>query len=346
MKNILAFIDAPDPDNFVMLAALNHFFQDATLHVILTGRPVRFNATRDHATWEWDDESSRMAQQASALRIKNFMRHFGMHIPRVYDGGIAPRTLVPHWVHFEEYYKFLDADPLAALRYSELDPQEDLVKLMLEMDECHVVVGGPMTGLAQVLVRNPAVADKIQEVHAMFATWGNVELMQMSDDAPPRGAKQFNVACDPVSAHIVLNGLRCPIYLMPTEVTRVSEIGFQNAQALRKAIGDSAGASALYHLYALWYDAAIRPRQAKNPNELIFIHDLVGAFSLATELRRAIYDVVSIEQPTVPHLPFEHDDWGTVLMQPTNQETTWFAARGLNEGGAGMYLQLLREICH
>lgn len=342
MKEIIAFIDAPDPDNFVMLIALAKLSPDANLHVVLTGRPIKFNADKSHQTWEWDMESSLMAQQASAMRIKNFLRHFEISIVKVYDGGIAPRTLVPHFIHFEEYYKFLDVDPLAALRHSELEPQEDLVRLMLEMDECTVVVGGPMTGLNQVIVRNPEVATRIKEIHAMFATWGEVELMSMGDE--PRGTLQFNVACDPQAAHNILFGLDCPIYLMPSEVTRVAEIGFENAQSLKNALPTNKGTQALYHLYALWYDAAVRPRQDKNPDELIFIHDLVGAFSMHQELRDEIYNVVPIEIINVPSLPTEAKNWGEVIMKQIEGETNRFAAKSLKLDGARKYRLALQTI--
>lgn len=345
-KHIFAFVDAPDPDNFVQLIALYRLNPGANVHICLTGRPVRFNASKEHATWEWDHESSKMAQEASALRAKNFLRHFGVNNVRIFDGGIAPRTLVPHWVHFHEYYKFHDVDPLQAIRHSELDPQEELVKIMLSLPpkSAYVSVGGPMTGLQQVLVRCPDVADRIKELHAMFATWGTVGLMQFDDK--PRGASQFNVACDPQAAHAVLTGLDCPIYLMPTEVTRVKEIGFQNAQKLREFLGDGAGIRALYNLYALWYDAAVLPRQLKNPDELIFIHDLVAAFSLDERLRDGIYDVSPIKITSVPHLVGEKADWGKVEMKKTRKgkNVNRFAATGLKAGGAELYLSALKNV--
>lgn len=362
--HVLAFIDAPDPDNFVMLLALAKLNPGATLHVVLTGRPLRFNADRSHALWDWDMESSMMAQQASAVRARNFMRHFGVRIPAVYDGGIAPRTLVPHWVHFSEYYKFGDIDPLAALRHSELDPMEDLIREVIRWKDksVAVVVGGPMTGLAQMVTRAPDVTAKFAEVHAMFTTWGNVKLMDMG--GAPRGAKQFNVTCDPMAAYQILMGLDCPVYLMPTEVTRVSEIGFVNAQALREALPPGKGVNALYALYALWYDAAVRPRQDKDPNEKIFIHDVVGAFSLDPELRASIYEVVPIEIASVPIHPFEgvtDQDratfaaqgkpvpadlhWGDVLMRETTTVGNRFAATRLKPGGDEAYLRALYDIC-
>ncbi|HEY9785931.1 MAG TPA: nucleoside hydrolase [Candidatus Obscuribacterales bacterium] len=343
-EHILAAIDAPDPDNFVQLLALAKLNPRAQVHVMLTGRPVRFGATREHETWEWDTKSSRMAQEASALRIKNFLRHFGIEVVKVYDGGIAPRTLVPHWVHFAEYYQFHDVDPLKAIRHSELEPQEDLVKIILGLPErsLKVAVGGPMTGLMQLIVRCPDVLLRFKEVHAMFATWGNVELMQFDDKS--RGALQFNVACDPLAAYFVLKGLDCPLYLMPTEVTRVQAIGFENAQTLRDFLPVNAGTEALYYLYALWYDAAVKPRLAKQPDEKIFIHDVVAAFSLSEKLRKAIYNVVPVEILSVPHLPTERKDWGKVLMKETSGETLVYAATALTPRGPGKYLSALRGI--
>lgn len=342
-KNIVAFIDAPDPDNFVMVIALARLNPDANIHLCLTGRPVKFNATKECKLWEFDMLSSRMAQEASAMRLTNFLRHFGVKNLRVYDGGIAPRTLVPHHIHFSEYYKFLDVDPLAAIRHSELEPQEELCRVMMDMDagSCDIAVGGPMTGLHQVLVRCPEVSTRLKSVHAMYATWGTVQLMQMGD--APRGALQFNVACDPHAAHEVLYGLDCPIYLMPSEVTRVKEIGFQNAQSLLEYLPQNSGSRALYNLYALWYDAAVRPRQEKNPDEWIFIHDLVATFSLDDELRNGIYEVVPVEITAVPHLYRDYKDWGKVLMTKTDKPSTRYAGLSLKEGGAAKYLDALKK---
>ncbi len=341
--SIVIFIDAPDPDNFVLIKAIHALFPDDEMKVALTARPVKFYATKDHKTWEWDYQSSRMAQEASAARLKNFMKNLGVSVVDVYDGGIAPRTLVPHFIHFEEYYKFWDVDPIAALRYTELSPQEELVRFMLSR-ECKVVVGGPMTGLRQVIERNPEVAKKITEIHAMFATWGNVALMDFG--GPPRGAQQFNVACDPMSANFILKGLSCPIYLMPTEVTRNSLIGFQNVQELRKALPVTAGVNKMLNMYLFWYDAAVKPRQDKNPEELIYIHDLVSAFSLKTELREKIYSVEPTIIESVPCLPNESSEWGIVKMRlaKKREKTNIFTATGFKEGGEKLYLEALYNV--
>jgi inosine-uridine nucleoside N-ribohydrolase len=342
--HILAFVDAPDPDNFVQILALAKLNPGAVLHVVLTGRPVMLNAGKDNQTWEWDEESSRLVQKVCALRIKNFMARFGLTADDVFDGGIAPRTLVPHHKHFAEYYKFLDVDPVKAVRHSELKPQEDLVKLLMTLPEKSVMVavGGPMTGLHQVIIRNPAVASRFKEMHAMFGTWGKVELMPLGDK--PRNGLQFNTYCDPQAAHAVLTGLDCPIYIMPTEVTRVAAIGFANADKLKEALPDNEGTQALVSLYRIWYED-IKSRQGATEGELIYIHDLVAAFSLDKALREAIYRVVPVEITSVPYLPRESKDWGKIVMQVTDKPTNVYAADALTEGGPAKYLETLRQIC-
>ncbi len=342
---ILACIDAPDPDNFVQLLALHKLNPGAAIDVLLTGRPVHFGATKAEPTWDWDAQSSRMVQEASAFRIKTFLQRFDITGTRVFDGGIAPRTLVPHWVHFADYYKFDDIDPLQAIRNAQLEPQEELLKTLLALPPgtVPVAVGGPMTGLHQLIVRCPEVASRFKEIHAMFATWGNIALMEFGDK--PRGAVQFNVACDPQAAHAILLGLTCPIYLMPTEVTRVKDIGFADMDSLGESLPGTFAARKLMNLYAPWYRAAVAPRQGKDPgDELIYIHDLSAAFSLDETLRKAIYDVVPIKITSVPHLPSESADWGKVLMKQTHRKSSVFAAKALNEGGVAIYIDALRTL--
>lgn len=346
--HVLVAIDAPDPDNFALIIAMKRLYPNAKMWVMVTGRPVRFNATKEHANWQWDVRDSRMALEASAARIRNFVRNYGVRIPEVYDGGIAPRTLIPHHVHFAEYYKYLDVDPLAAIAHSELVPQDELVAELLACPERSVLVavGGPMTGIAQLMARNPLVGSRFSELHAMFATWGTVELMQF--DGPPRGALQFNVACDPQAAYQVLTGLACPIYLLPSEVTRVAEIGFDNAQELRQALEANEGNGRLYLLYCAWYDAAVLPRRnaqiEKNQpvTEKIFVHDVSAGLSSDPAIRAEIYDMVPIEIVSVPHLVGEAADWGKVIMRQTDGPTNRFAARSLTERGAEAYLRHLR----
>jgi len=201
-----------------------------------------------------------------------------------------------------------------------------------------------MAGLRQVVERNPAVVKNIEEIHAMFATWGNVALMDLGGAS--RGTQQFNVACDPSSANFVLKGIDCPIYLMPTEVTCHTPIGFSNVQELRKFLPNNSGVNKLLAFYTIWYDAAVRPRQAKNPEELIYIHDLVSAFSLDADLRDKIYRTVPTVIERVPFLPNESAEWGTVKMRLAKKDepTNVLVSTGFKDGGEKIYLEALCNV--
>lgn len=125
-EKVLVALDAPDPDNLVLLRmAQNLFGEENILGALITGRPIRFDATKETLLEDWNYNHSRVALQASAARLKNFLRAYEADI-EVYDGGIAPRTLVPHYIHFQDYYKFLDIDPLKAVCVSEIEGLEKL----------------------------------------------------------------------------------------------------------------------------------------------------------------------------------------------------------------------------
>lgn len=358
IKAVVAIVDAPDPDNFAQLVAIKRLLPGVLLHVMVTGRPVAFNASAHTPYWDYDDRASRMAQQMSATRIVEFLARCRIDDVNVYDGGIAPRTLVPHSLHFPDYYGFGDIDPLAAICNSQLRPLSELICELNKVDQFSVAVGGPMTGLRPLLEHEPSLVGKLNVITAMFATWGDVRLMQMGDEL--RGAVQFNVACDPVSANWVLTGLppSCKLILMPTEVTRVEEIGFHNLEALERALQNSDGALSvsaceLLKLYKVWYTSVIKPRQVAQlakglpVTERIWIHDLVAALALDTELCASIYDIVPIDILEVVHRPSDlAKDWGTVRMSELSPDraSNAYAAKTLKPGGAERYLAALRSI--
>jgi inosine-uridine nucleoside N-ribohydrolase len=307
---------------------------------------VNTQANKGTPIWSYDTEESRLAQKLSAARVHGFLGKCGINDVEIFDGGIAPSTLVPHHVHFPDYIGFEDVDPLSSFTHSHLQDQDKLAHQLSQAQSFSVVVGGPMTGLAQLLqrsVRGPdaskisLLAEKISEVHAMFASWGNIQLMPIGD--APRGSEQFNVACDPLAAYVVLMGLECPIYLLPSDVTRVSEIGFQDTEELRASMPSTPGADELVRLYEIWYKVAVKPRAG----ERIYIHDLAPALSLHPQLREEIYEMVPV-QWKVPHLPSEAAEWGRVIMAESQKSNGHFAAKSLRSGGAERYLQSLYSL--
>lgn len=353
-RTILIVIDTPDPDNLAQIAATRKLFPNAIIHAMVTGRPVAFDATKEVPIWKYDVKHSRAAQLVSAARVRAFVKRCGLPEVRVFDGGIAPRTLVPHWVHFEDYEGFRDVSAVKALCEPKLEPLHDLIEALMGVEAFSIAVGGPMTGLMQLFQQAPSLIAKVTVITAMFATWGEVNLMDLGSG--PRGAVQFNAACDPVAANYILKGLpkTCRLILMPTEVTRVQEIGFLDPDKLTAALRDTEErtgdvARELNKLYHVWYENAVKPRQKPNKDgvvtELIWIHDLVAALALDPKLLEEIYDVVPIEIGNVTHAPCEPEkEWGTVKMAQVEpgREVNTFAAKALKPGGAAQYLAALR----
>ena len=98
-SHIVAFIDIPDPDNFVLLIVLGMLFRLAKIYVVITGRPVHPNPCKEIKTWEWDTAFSEAVLKVNAGRTKHLLETFRMHA-KLYHGGIAPTTPVPHLIHF------------------------------------------------------------------------------------------------------------------------------------------------------------------------------------------------------------------------------------------------------
>ncbi len=332
MKNYLLAIDSPDPDNLVLVRLAQNLLMKKgdTVNVLLTGRPINFDTESKPDLETWNYDHSRMALTASAARLKNFLRSFDSKI-NVFDGGIAPRTLVPHHFHFQDYYKFLDIDPLRSIAVSELDNIE-LLADEIKDDEFTVLVGGPMTGLANLIQRFPKVADNISEVHAMYASLGTVKLLDLGD--APRGAKQFNVACDPFSGKYVVDALDCPIYFITSDCTREDKIAFDTPYELRDLLKDNPGNRNLINLYNIWYANAVEPRGDK-----IFIHDVCVAIS-ASEHGRKVYDFTPMEITRFPTLPAEKEDWGVIEFKENPRSNLHVSTKVKNPA---LYKSILRE---
>jgi hypothetical protein len=244
MEKILIAVGAPDPDNFALISMCYSMFgKENVLGVLLTGRPVNLNATKETPIDEWNLKESKLVQQMSAARMKVFMKKYGVETA-IFDGGIAPNTLVPHHLHFKDYYKFEDIDPLQALSKNQLSGISDLEKA-ISGEEITILVGGPMTGVYNLLTKNPGL--RVKSLHAMYGALGTVKLTNFGSET--RGQRQFNVVCDSKAGKYVLENLHCPIYLVPTDCTRDERLAFNSPAELRKLLEGNEGNSTLLNLY-------------------------------------------------------------------------------------------------
>ena len=342
-KQIVVFVNFPDIDNYALLLAVHRLYPTATIKIVLIGRPVKFEATVSDETWDYVAEHSEIVQRLNAVRVVNFLKQFGIHRSAdIYDGGIAERTPIPHHLHIRDYAEFGDIDGIASVTNDILQPLTNLIVEMLE-GKWTILVGGPMTGLHKILNRLPPVQNNIEAVYAMCGSWGTSQMMDVGGG--DRSGKNFNVTCDPVAAHAVLSGLTCPVTLFPTEITRISEIGFSTANDLRmflnsKLIGQE-GIEYFCNLYDIWFEKVLQPLQGE-----IYIYDLAAAFGSVTTLCASMYEVVPVQINNVPHLVHEAENHGRIDMEKLTDESesNRFAAKGFKQGGEQLYRQALLEI--
>lgn len=134
-----------------------------------------------------------------------------------------------------------------------------------------VYLGGPATGLVQLLDEDPAQLSFLTAIFAQFGLVGDVKTMEAEGRNPQA---QFNVLLAPVAAARLIDICRqhrIPFYFLPTNVTRLAEIGL-GIPALGEGLFDSShvGFLQIQNLRKKWYESAIEKRDG----ELLLDHDL------------------------------------------------------------------------
>ncbi len=333
LKYLIA-IDGPDPDNLALVAFSARLLgKENLLGVLLTGRPVNKQATKETPTSEWSYSQSLDVQRTTAYRFQNFMRSYSINAD-TFDGGIFPHTLVPHHLHFNDETGFCDVDLDEANKNLKLKELSEL-RARIGMDRFIVLIGGPMTGLKDLLVRYPELSVQVESVHAMYGTLGNVELMSLGGEK--RGMKQFNVACDPQAGRYVIDSLKCPIYFITSDCTRDDKISFENPHALESFLTKNEGNDKLLSLYWAWFEKVLQPRKEK-----IYIHDVSTAIS-ASQYGSEVYEFIPVKITNFPYLPSEQKDWGVIEFKSDDKSNIYISKRLKNPN---LYLNLLKEYLH
>lgn len=300
MTQYILAIDGTDPDNFAALWALAHMYPGQTYHVLLTGRPTAAKmAPRHHSI----PDAEREVQEVNAGRLYELARRLDVDVV-VYDGGVAPRTLIPHHTHLAEA-----SFPNKGIR-TPLAPTHSLADFILELDheEWVAVLGGPATGLVRLASCHPEAACRITHVHAMLGAL-DVELTPLAGRESSKALKQFNLAADPLSARALLEW-ECPVFLYPSDVTRVPAIGYTLGDLQRVLDPPSSpAAELLFRLYSVWNQVVVAPR-----HEPLYLHDLAPVFGTNTAWRDAIYNGKAFQSASVPTSPGSHADWGSLQL--------------------------------
>lgn len=233
----------------------------------MTGRP----ATRDRqaAIGVFDRDYSAEVLQRNTRRLKGLLARAGWNVP-VFAGRIPPKTIVPHRVHIDEakldrYDDFhrtqADGSFAQAMRFLE--------RLNGPID---FIVGGPLTEVAAIM-RNSRLTSKLGTVTCQLGLFGFGAVQTMAG-----GGITFNSAADPDAASAVLRNWPGRICMVPTDVTKLPAVGFDNPDGVRR-FGLPAE---LVDLYEIFFREALAPRK-----ERIYPHDVHSTFAMA-QIRRAL----------------------------------------------------------
>lgn len=358
---LLIGADAVDPDNPIAVAGAGVLYPEDEIRLILTGRPCNESVTRNDPERRWynhaDPEMSRRLMIRNAARFETFAKSFGVKL-KVYDGGIAPRTLVPHWVHQDETIAFGDT-PRDAEKRSRLLPLDGLIEdILADPGPIRLLGGGPATGLRDLFVQGPELFPYVEFGATMFANWGPGSLMSLGGERTDY--QQFNAAIDPISAWWFLTGMPCPLLLVPTETTKQPGITFATIEALEAALPHTPRAKKIVDLYRVWWRIANLEKRGG-----IIIYDLLPLIALDPELRERVLNVVPVEIVATTVLPYERISaadmakrategkklnpaarWGEIHLKQTTGESNRLASLPeLKPGGAEVYLDVLRRIC-
>lgn len=329
-----------DPDHQVLALQMSQLAEkeEKDMAMLMTARAGTFNPEAVESG-DWNLQDSAIIQEINASRMRHFMRKVGKQYP-IYDGGQAERTIIRHNLHIKEWKAFGTWDNVNGKMHS----VEELASSM-EKAPFIFVTGSPFTPLKATFELFPEAAKNMRAIYSMHATWGKVEMMDLNQNGARRGALQFNVACHPKATKFVVDNIQdgkwnTQLYLGTTECTRVKEIGFKSFEDLKNFLPKTQKTEEILELYKVWYSEAVAPRQAKNPDELIFIHNVIAGFLAQPEKREALYEIV----PVKAEVPLDSENLGKMYLTETSEDSNIFATVKLKDGAEKLYLEYLYNI--
>ncbi len=328
-KKVVVAVDPTDPDNLELVIGAIARFGVENVIVLLTGRCAlnpalvaeRIAAAKEAEQSpfkaipmaEWDEPYSRFLLRVSALRFHRIMSAFG-HLPcPIVDGGLAAKPKVPHAVHMNDLKGFGDIseEDLADVRdgrVSQLQPSNILVDF-IGRDTFVVLLGGPATGINQVLKENPHLLSQMKGKFSQYSSLGQVANMKWDGRSEKA---QFNVMLDALAGKELMDMLReadVPAFFLPTDVTRRSEIGFGTPEMIEGVLrNDHPGFVALMAQRRRWYESAIRSRDG----EVLLTHDMSCLF-LMLQLMGEVPPIYEIQPAVITDFTTEGEDEGVIV---------------------------------
>ena len=288
----------------------------------MTGRPVN----HDHAAkpYEADPEASRIVRHDNAVRMKDVLVRHGRGDVPVFEGGIAPYSLVPHGVHIDEHVLDLAPPLLESQLAGGIAEAAHRIAGLPDGTRVDLICAGPLTD-ARALMNDPRVRPKLGVLTAQLGMFGSDRVTMMGG-----GRRQFNVAADSDATRAVLAGYPGPIYIVPTDITKSPEFSFADPGDVA-TLSDSPAFAGLAEMYLRAYPIMWEPR-----GEKIYFHDFHPVELMANLDSMQPPHQVASDQPqqvgrytmtrvSVAHVPSPGPDndwsdeprWGEIDLQPT-----------------------------
>lgn len=349
-------VDPSDTDNLELAIGVIRWFGPENTHILLTGRAAMDpravkglseeikmrggNPIREIPMSEWSPEFSRVLLEASALRFKKLLHLFGYPEHPIYHGGIAAKPKVPHAIHMDDLFGFgditeKDVEEIETGAATYTSPQKLLVRALTKKPFV-IFLGGPATGVQQLLHTYPHLYQSLRGVFAQYASLGNVKGMQWDGRSEKA---QFNVMLDAVAGKNLCGALaekNIPLFFLPTDVTRRNEIGFGVPDMIEGVLRMHPGIQELARQRRRWYDAAIRTRNG----EVLLTHDLSTLF-LYLQLQGELPKIYETSSAVITEFTTDGPDEGAIELDLSVTESNLVVATKLISRDA--YIDALRS---
>lgn len=320
--NVVVVVDGPDPDNFAaILAATSEYFGMNVVAVIMTGRPVSADGTAP--SYSFNPYATTAVTRDNALHAKGILVRHGRETVPVFVGNRAPYTTIKHHMHIHERVTDIYDDahaghPLAGT----ID--DAVVYLSKIPGTLHIICGGPLTDVSY-LMQQPLLHGKFGILTAQLGMFGTNGVKTFAG-----GRKQFNAACDAKATRDVLYDYTGPVYMVPTDITKLPAFAFGSAEELAAL----ATSSAFKELVAMYRAAWPHMWGSWNPPAPAHMHDFHPAELMSLLLKQLVigephhlnnapkshvgrYAIASTGIAVVPYLPGDMARWGEIdLCEP------------------------------
>ena len=176
-------------------------------------------------------ESGNQTLEKTGRNTLNIIQYLDINVPVALGGGkpLKREPMICAEIHGETG---LDGFPFSDLhvQYSPLTAVELMRDLLNKNDKVTIVPTGPLTNVAQLLIKYPEVKSHIKRIVLMGGSmgYGNVS-----------PAAEFNILCDPEAADVVFNS-ELEIYMLGLDVTRQALV-LPNVMSKMSQIDNKAG---------------------------------------------------------------------------------------------------------